>query len=144
MFLFEAHRREYNEFITIYFNIISFNGFSLSYTNNPRYSPFYYLRFRLFVITNKNSTVKLVYNDHPRDPKFVAVVDRLSLFRGRFTLWKLKLGLQNSGRCRQVVAIRRWSGLTVFLIESKLSFILYSIFCYLRSKIMKNQSVLRE
>ncbi len=32
------------------------------------------------------STVKLVYNDHPRDPKFVAVVDRCSLFRGRFMI----------------------------------------------------------
>ncbi len=31
-------------------------------------------------------TVKLVYNDHPRDPKFVAVVDRWSLFRGSVTL----------------------------------------------------------
>jgi len=37
-------------------------------------------------------TVKLVYNDHPWDPKFVAVVDRWSLFRGSFMLWKLKLG----------------------------------------------------
>jgi len=52
MLLFEAHRED-NEFITIYFNIISFNGFSVSYTDDPRYSPFYYLRFRLFVITNK-------------------------------------------------------------------------------------------
>ncbi len=49
-----------------------------------------------------------MYNDHPRDPKFVAVVERWSLFRGSFTLWKLKLGPQNSGHCRQVVAIRRW------------------------------------
>ncbi len=28
------------------------------------------------------NTVKPVYNDHPRDPKFVAVVDRWPLFRG--------------------------------------------------------------
>jgi hypothetical protein len=36
---------------------------------------------------NKNSsTVKLVYSDHPRDPKFVAVVYRWSLFRGKFEL----------------------------------------------------------
>ncbi len=28
------------------------------------------------------TTVKLVCNDHPRDPKFVAVVDKWSLFRG--------------------------------------------------------------
>ncbi len=60
-------------------------------------------------------TVKPVYNDHPRDPKFVAVVDRWSLFRGRFMLWSLKLGLQNGGRCRQVVAIRRWSLTQVWL-----------------------------
>ncbi len=41
--------------------------------------------------------------DHPWDPKFVAVVDRWALFRGRFKLQKLKMGLQNGGRCRQVV-----------------------------------------
>jgi len=28
------------------------------------------------------NTVKLVYNDHPRDPKIVAVMDRWSLFGG--------------------------------------------------------------
>ena len=49
------------------------------------------------------------YNVHPRDPKIVAVVDRWSLFRGRFMLLKLKMGPQNSGCCRQVAAIRRWS-----------------------------------
>ncbi len=32
------------------------------------------------------STVKPVYNDHPRDPKFVAVADRWLLFRGSFML----------------------------------------------------------
>ena len=32
-------------------------------------------------VKNK-TTVKPVYNDHPRNPKFVAVVDRWSLFRG--------------------------------------------------------------
>ncbi len=32
------------------------------------------------------STVELVYNDHPRDPKIVTVVDRWSLFRGSFVL----------------------------------------------------------
>jgi len=31
-------------------------------------------------------TVKLVYNDHPRDPEFLAVVDRWSLFRGNLML----------------------------------------------------------
>ena len=32
------------------------------------------------------NTVKPVYNDHPRDPKFVAIVDRWWLFRGSFIL----------------------------------------------------------
>jgi hypothetical protein len=32
------------------------------------------------------ATVKLVYNDHPRDPKLVAAVDRWLLFRGSFML----------------------------------------------------------
>jgi hypothetical protein len=54
----------------------------------------------------EKSTVKPVYNDHPRDPKFVVVVDRWLLFRGRFMSYRPKLGLQNSGRCKQVVAIR--------------------------------------
>ena len=31
-------------------------------------------------------TVKPVYNDHPRDPEFVAVVERWSLFNGSFIL----------------------------------------------------------
>jgi hypothetical protein len=39
-----------------------------------------------FVIFSFPCTVKLVYNDHPRDPKLVAVVDRWSLFRGSFML----------------------------------------------------------
>ncbi len=30
----------------------------------------------------KRDTVKPVYNDHPRDPKIVAAVDRWSLFGG--------------------------------------------------------------
>ncbi len=52
-------------------------------------------------------TVKPVYNNQPWDPKFVAVVDRWLLIRGRSLLQKLKLGLKDSGHCRQVVAIRR-------------------------------------
>ncbi len=50
--------------------------------------------------------VKLVYNDHPRNPKFVAVVKRCSLLRvrGHFMLLKkLKWRRRNGGRCRQVV-----------------------------------------
>ncbi len=42
-------------------------------------------------------------NGHLRDPKFVSVVDRWSLFRGRFMLQRLKLGLQNGGHCGQLV-----------------------------------------
>ena len=34
----------------------------------------------------KMCTVKPVYNDHPRDPKIVVVVDRWFLFRGCFML----------------------------------------------------------
>jgi len=36
------------------------------------------------------NSVKPVYNDHPRDPKFVTVVDRWSLFRGSFM--KIEIG----------------------------------------------------
>ncbi len=61
------------------------------------------------VISGFRSTVKPVYNGHPRDPKFVAVDDTWSLFGGRFLSLRLKFGLQNGGRCRQVVVIRRWS-----------------------------------
>jgi hypothetical protein len=57
-------------------------------------------------IRNVN-TVKLMYNDHTRSLKFVAVVDRKSLFRGSFMLQRLNVGLQNGSRCRHVVAIRR-------------------------------------
>jgi len=58
-----------------------------------------------------------VYNDHPRNPKFVAVVGRWSLFRGNFILWNLKLGLKNGGRYRQVVVVRRWSFAQVWLYD---------------------------
>jgi len=48
-------------------------------------------------------TVKFVYNDQPWDHKIVAVVDSLSLFRGRLCskslLWDRKM----------VVVIDRWS-----------------------------------
>ncbi len=52
-------------------------------------------------------TVKPVYNDRPRDPKFVAVVDRWSLFRGRFMPQRPKLWLHNGGFL--LVTIWRWS-----------------------------------
>jgi len=48
-------------------------------------------------------TVKPVYNDHPRDPKIVAVVDRWSLFRGHLCSKSLKWDL------KIVVVIDRWS-----------------------------------
>ena len=50
-------------------------------------------------------TVKPVYNEHPREPKFVAVFDWWLLFRGSFVLLKVKMGPQNGGRCRQVFVI---------------------------------------
>jgi hypothetical protein len=56
------------------------------------------------------NTVKPEYNNHPRDPKFVAVLDRWSLFRGNFMFQKIENGTPNGGRYRQVVVN---SGLTV-------------------------------
>ena len=53
-------------------------------------------------------TVKPVYNDHPQDPKIVAVVDWWSLLRGHLCCVHSKWGLK-SGYCREVVVIRRWS-----------------------------------
>ncbi len=41
-----------------------------------------------------SSTVKLVYNDHPWDPKKVAVVDRWSLFSGHLCSKSLKWDLK--------------------------------------------------
>ncbi len=55
------------------------------------------------------NTAKPLYNDHPRDPKFVIAVDSWLMFRGSLILQKIKLGPQNDGRDRQVVVIRRWS-----------------------------------
>ncbi len=59
--------------------------------------------FCVSYICKKQSAVKLVYNDHPWDPKIVAVVVRWSLFRGNFCYktakWDLKI----------VVFIDRWS-----------------------------------
>ncbi len=42
-----------------------------------------------------------MYNDHPRDPKMVAVVDRWSFFRGYFC--------NRSSYVKMVVVINRWS-----------------------------------
>jgi hypothetical protein len=57
----------------------------------------------LIEIANNNNTVKPVYNDHPRDPKIVAVVGRWSLFGGHLCYkrsnWDLKI----------VAVVDRWS-----------------------------------
>jgi len=85
------------------------------------FDPFVNLNVKGPLLFNKETkdifsyTVKLLYNDHPWDPKFVAVADRWLLFRGCFMLWKLKMGPQNCGRCRQVVVIWRWSLTQVWL-----------------------------
>jgi len=63
--------------------------------------------------TRSTCTDKPVYNDHPRDPKIVAIVDRWSILRGRFMLCTLKYEPKNSGRCWK--AIRRWSLAQVWL-----------------------------
>ena len=49
------------------------------------------------------STVKPVYNDNPQNPKFVAVVERWSLFRGSFMLYEVKMAP------KMVVVVGRWS-----------------------------------
>jgi len=54
-------------------------------------------------------TVKPVYNDHPRDPEFVVVVDRWSQSRDGFMLYNPKLGLKYGGRYSEVIVIQRWS-----------------------------------
>ncbi len=82
-----------------------------------------FMKIKYVVQWNSNTnmcTVKLVYNDHPWDPEFVAVIDRWSLFRGSFMLWKFKLGPQNCGRCRQGVVIWRWSLTQVWLYLQKI------------------------
>ena len=49
------------------------------------------------------NAVKLYNNDHPRDLKILAVVDRWSLFKGR-------LCFKNSKRdLKKVVVVHRWS-----------------------------------
>ncbi len=50
--------------------------------------------------------LNLKSSDHRRDPKVLVIVDRWSFM---FMLQRPELGLQNCGRCRQVVVIRRWS-----------------------------------
>jgi len=49
-------------------------------------------------VEKKVCTVKLVFNDHPLDPKIVAVFVRWSLFRGTVLVKKFKMGLKNGGR----------------------------------------------
>ncbi len=79
------------------------------------------------------STVKPVYNDHTRDPKIVAIVDRWSLFRGHFVT-KYQIGtykllpLLTGGRYLEVVVN---SGLTVLQIVAnslKVNYVVYLSF----------------
>jgi hypothetical protein len=60
-------------------------------------------------------TVNSVYSDHIRDPKLVVVVDRWSLFGGRFMFYRLEL------RLRIVVALDRYSEVVV---STSLTFVL--------------------
>ena len=48
-------------------------------------------------------TVKSVYNDHPRDPKIMAVVDRWSLLSGHLCYTNLKR------EPKKVVVVGYWS-----------------------------------
>jgi hypothetical protein len=65
---------------------------------------------------NFQYTVKLVYNNHHGDPKFVVVVVRWSWLKGgRCSEGRYLLGLQNGGRCSHVVVN---SGLTVHFFSS--------------------------
>jgi len=68
----------------------------------------------LVILTQDYSTVKPVYNDHPWDPKFVAIVDSWALFRGSFMLQILILGPQNSSRCSRYSEVVVNSGLTAY------------------------------
>ena len=60
-------------------------------------------------VTNRY-TVKPVYNDHPRDPEIVVIVERWSLFRGQLCDKNIKPGPQKGG-CYLKVVVN--SGLTV-------------------------------
>ncbi len=73
---------------------------------------------RVIKFKKKKNGVKQIYNKHPRDIKFLAIVDRLML------LQKLTLGRQNGGRCRNVVVIQGWSFTRC---SSKAYFVLYNI-----------------
>ncbi len=67
--------------------------------------------FRCFCSNNNQSkntlkklyTVKPVYNDHPWDPKILAVVDRWSLFRGHLCYKRSNMDLKT------VAVVDRWS-----------------------------------
>ncbi len=59
------------------------------------------------------NTVKPEYNDHPRGPEFVTVVDRWSCSEVTLCYKNLILELQNGGRYRQVVVS---SGLTISVV----------------------------
>ncbi len=61
------------------------------------------IKLRKFFRVNFSNTVKPEYNDHPRDPKIVVVVDRWSF--QRFPLYT-KCGKQDA---KIVVVVDRWS-----------------------------------
>ncbi len=60
------------------------------------------IHFSRYSFANLVTTVKPVYNDHSRDPEFMAVVDRWSLFKGNFML-------QNQNFDSKMVVIESWS-----------------------------------
>ena len=62
---------------------------------------------RTFTKQKSHIQVKLVYNDHPWDPKIEAVINRWSMFKGHLCF---RIRPKNGGRCWQAVVS---SGLTV-------------------------------
>jgi hypothetical protein len=58
------------------------------------------------LLKNIASTIKLAYNDHPRDPKFVTIVDRWSFSRGYVI--KLCYTMLNYVIKTQIGAPKRW------------------------------------
>jgi hypothetical protein len=62
----------------------------------------------IFFSKHHSPTVIPNNNDYLRDTKFVAVVDKWSLFRKSFMLNKLKMGPQNGGCSEHVVVIWSW------------------------------------
>jgi len=93
--------------------------YSLTYLSLKFGVTWYFLCSLIIYSFNTSNTVQPVYNDHHRDLKIIMnIVDRWLLFTGSFMSYTLKSVPENSGRCRQVVAIWRFvvnSGLNVLL-----------------------------